>query len=510
MTLSLHAKRGARTAIASAFGLALVACGSAPSVMPATTTVGPERASGQSHLMDKTFAGQNACNPKNHDRPFVVEWDATDSAQFESLAGSDVVFVRYEGCKLQVIDSCKNDSVKGTLGSYRPVVWTSGSVEKVDIADEGELVAKLPLGVASLGGRVSSGEKFHMEYFVSGTRTATRAAAYKADLAKVPGCRGVTHFVYAYALGAFALGSAKNISGEIKGSLWGAEAGVAKKHTTAAEKNGGLLSSCRGVSAKEVETCKAPIRLTLREIDDAENPDAVASRAPETATAANLAGRVNDRMNLNEKAQEHFNSAKVKLGAHDGLGCIVELDKADQADPRPNVVSTSPTSWGATTRAQCLMLSGRCSAGKELQRKTSENHATPGFSSPEVVDKLVESLVAQSCSGNDGTDRDRLLYALARLQEGTASKKDAAFCKKHYDTATALLPKVPPADDQDYVVKGGAMSIRENASRCSAKAGDCAQAWAAYRDASSRLMKANYDYTGEFKRLFSTCASAAP
>ena len=54
------------------------------------------------------------------------------------------------------------------------------------------------------------------------------------------------------------------------------------------------------------------------------------------------------------------------------------------------------------------------------------------------------------------------------------------------------------------------MSIRENASRCSAKAGDCAQAWAAYRDASSRLMKANYDYTGEFKRLFSTCASAAP
>lgn len=29
-------------------------------------------------LMDQTFAGQNACNPKNHDRPFIINWDATD------------------------------------------------------------------------------------------------------------------------------------------------------------------------------------------------------------------------------------------------------------------------------------------------------------------------------------------------------------------------------------------------------------------------------------------------
>ncbi|HRG97324.1 MAG TPA: hypothetical protein PLR99_13815 [Polyangiaceae bacterium] len=486
--------------------LAVAACGGAPT-LPAT---GPDRASGQSSLMDKTVAGQNAagCDPKSHDRPFIVEWDATDSSQFESLASSDVVFVKYEGCKLQVIDSCKNDSVKGTFGAYKPVTWTSGSIEKVDIGSEVELHAKLPLGTATLGGRVSAGEKFHMEYFVAGTRNATRPAAYRADLAKVPGCRGVTHFVYAYALGAFALGSTKNIKGEITGSVWGAEAGAAKQQTSAAEKKGGVLASCRGESAKEVETCKAPIRLTLREIEDGENPDAVAAKAPETPSAANLAGKVDQRINLNEKAQEHYTSAMRKMDAGDGHGCIAELDKSDQADPRPNMASTSPASWGAGTRAQCLMLSGRCAAGKALMRKVQENHMST-TTGPEVIDMMVESIVEQRCSGNDGTERDRFVYAVKHLQEGTITKRDPGFCKKHYDTAKALFPKMTPRDEQDHKVKGAAMSIREYASTCFTKAGDCAQGWAAYRDSSQNLMKATYDYKAEFKRRFATCASAA-
>lgn len=129
-----------------------------------------------------------------------------------------------------------------------------------------------------------------------------------------------------------------------------------------------MLSSCRGDSAKEIQTCKAPDRLTLRELEEGENPDAAAARAPETPAAANLAGRVDQRINLNEKAQEHYNAALQKLNAGDGRGCIAELDKSDVADPRPNMVSAA-ASWGAGTRAQCLMLSGgappaRCSCAR--------------------------------------------------------------------------------------------------------------------------------------------------
>ena len=95
--------------------------------------------------MGSTFAGKNACNAKNHERPFTVEWDGTDASSFESRAENDVVFVHYEGCSLQIIDTCTSDSVRGSLGSYLPVDWTSGAVEKIDIANESDLYAKLPL-----------------------------------------------------------------------------------------------------------------------------------------------------------------------------------------------------------------------------------------------------------------------------------------------------------------------------------------------------------------------------
>ena len=88
------------------------ACGSVPK---ATQT----RESGQSGLMDESFAGKNACNPDNAERPFIIEWDATDMSSFESYAANDVVLVRYEGCNLKILDECRNDSIRGSQGAYK-------------------------------------------------------------------------------------------------------------------------------------------------------------------------------------------------------------------------------------------------------------------------------------------------------------------------------------------------------------------------------------------------------
>ena len=295
--------------------LVLVACGGA--TMPAASP----RESGQSGLVDKTFAGKNKCNPKSHDRPFVVEWDATDMSSFEAKAATDVVFVRYEGCELRVLD-CADDSLHGSVGSYGPVEWTSGAVEKVDIADEGELFAKLPLGAASLGGRVSSGEKFHMEYYVSGTRKATRPEVYQKDLAKLPRCKGATHFVYAYNLGAFALGSEKTTRASAGATVWGMGAGATKTSLDSAEKKGGVLTSCTGESAKEIASCKVPVRLTLREVAEGGDPQAAAETAQETPAAANLAGKIQRKLDQNERARGYWEAAQVKLRARDGKGCL--------------------------------------------------------------------------------------------------------------------------------------------------------------------------------------------
>src|SRR4051794_40248393 len=78
----------------------------------------------QSRAMASTTAGQNKCGAKNHNRPFVIEWDATDTSSFEARAKTDVIFVKYDGCELRVLEGCVNDSARGSFGSYRQPEWT--------------------------------------------------------------------------------------------------------------------------------------------------------------------------------------------------------------------------------------------------------------------------------------------------------------------------------------------------------------------------------------------------
>jgi hypothetical protein len=452
--------------------------------------------------MDSSFAGANKCNPKNHERPFVIEWDATDMSQFEALSGNDVVFVKYEGCDLKIIDSCKDDSVKGSLGAYKPIDWTSGSVEKIDVKNEGELYAKLPLGVATLGARVSAGETFLMEYFVAGTRTATRPAAYKSDLAKRPGCKGVTHFVYSYNLGAFALGSTKNISGSAGGTVWGAGAGGSSKYASAAEKKGGLLASCRGESAKEIATCKTPIRLTLREIEDGENPDAIAGRAPESPSAANLAGKLDAKLQLGEKALEHWDSAGKKAIARDGKGCLAELDAKDQADPRPANASTNPNASAFVhLRARCLMLSGQCEAGKQLSRKA---YMGMGYTN-ENVDLVVDTDVANYCEGKLAP-RDRFLKVQQELRDGGQTKKSKAYCKERHEELARTWSSVEPRGEDDAKMKAAkTISPELLGAQCYARAEECREAWALFTKQQNAIISVPM-----FKGQTTGCANFTP
>jgi hypothetical protein len=437
----------------------------------------------------KTFAGKNKCNPKSADRPFILEWDATDRSSLEARAANDVLFVRYEGCDLKVIEGCVNDSVRGAFGAYRPVEWTSGALETVDINDTGELYTKLPLGAATLEARVESGEKFHMEYFVSGTRTATREAIYRADLTKVPGCREATHFVYGYNLGAFAIGAQSNIKGSVDGtSVYGFGGNVNRASTSKVDKQGGVLASCRGQTARETDTCKVPIRLTLREIRDGENPDAMAARAPETDAARNLAGKLQASTDRERKAQSYADSAQKKWLARDGAGCVADLDQHDVLDPRPQNLSTSGTL--ATMRAQCLMLAGQCATGKALAKRAYEK-TMGGQLDGSGIDRMVESTAAQNCQGGTMTARDRLLKAKADLERGANLKTtDVASCMAAYQAIKQLLPQVPPADASDSQVKMAGMYLRGNTVACLARAGDCNAAWAIYQKEPSPFMPA--------------------
>lgn len=446
--------------------------------------MGPDRASGQSGLMGGTFAGKNKCDPKSHDRPFVIEWDATDMSQFEAVSANDIVFVKYEGCDLKVIDSCRNDSIRGQLGSYRAVDWTSGSVERIDIRDEGELYAKLPLGASTLAPRVSGGETFAMEYFVAGTRTATRPSQHRGDIAKMRGCAGVTHFVYAYNLGAFALGSTKRRESEVQVSAGAIGGGASSKFASSAEKKGGKLDACRGDSATEVAGCKTPIRLTLRPIEDGASDDTLAGSAAESPEAKNLAGKIQRERTASDQADQLLESANEKALHKDGAGCMSDLDAHDKLAGASAKLSTTPGAKAAYARVRCLMLTGTCDAGRELSRKNLEKMGSPAKS----IDMMVESEVVSSCTNESAMKpRELLIRAVKQLRDGSyaTEKGDPKACRAAYDTIQKLKGSVDlRGGDPDLLMLP--TTLAERAHECFARAGDCAGAARVYREQSRR------------------------
>lgn len=466
--------RPARCLVAlAATSLLVAACGG-----PALPSGGPSK------LADKTFAGQNKCNPKSADRPFIIEWDATDQSSFQSYAASDVVFVRYEGCELKPMDGCRDDSAKGSFGAYKPVEFTSGGVETIDIHDEGELYAKLPLGAATLGGRVQSGEKFHMEYYVSGTRTATRDAIYRGALAKNPKCAGATHFVYAYNLGAFGIAATSSLKGEVHGSYLGFGAGGSKATETVAEKKGGELSACKGESAKEVEACKVPIRLTLRELTPGDDPALAAGKGPESDAALNATGQLRATSEAEKRALALAESASTKRQSGDGKSCLADLDQHDALDPRPGGLSTNPGAVkNAMLRAECLMLAGQCPAGKTLYAR-SLSVAKAGEFGPERLEQVAEAVASKTCRGGGGSDRDKLLAAMSTLRDGGLGlqTKTLAECQAAFDTFMRLHTTVKPRDASDSLLPAKPLTaMGMPGPACFAKAGDCAGAFKAYK-----------------------------
>jgi len=455
----------------AALGSILVACGGAVALPP---TEAP-RASGQSALMGQTLAGAGGCDAKTHERPFVVEWDGTDISSFQARTSSDVVFVRYEGCELRVLEGCRPE-IPHDFGTYRPVDWTTGALESIDIATEGELYAKLPLGAATLGGRVHAGERFRMEYYVSGTVSATREEVTRAELVKVPACKGATHFVYGYNLGAFALGSTRDTKAEVNGSLYGFGAGGGTAASRKAEKRAGELSRCKGESMKEVMECKAPIRLTLRAISDAEDPKLRAARAPETPAALSLAAGLKAETEREKEAAARYADATRKMLSGDGKSCLADLDRHDVLDPRPDGLTTNPRAQTAGLRAQCIMLSGQCDAGKQLMRKVQEVYMQN--MPPSVIDSAVAQIAAEKCQGGARSPRDELLNAWQKLQLGG---KSVAECDAAYATLKRLRPVVRPTDESDTMVTQITKFPSDTISSCYVRNDDCKKAWEVFK-----------------------------
>jgi tetratricopeptide (TPR) repeat protein len=227
------------------------------------------------------------------------------------------------------------------------------------------------------------------------------------------------------------------------------------------------------------------VRLTLREISDDESADTKDSAAPETPSAANLAGRLKASTDKEKKAAEHADAARIKMNSRDGAGCIAELDIHDKMDARPGGLSTNSASAYAMTRGQCLMLAGDCKSGKDVYRKALEKSAGANMDASQL-DRAVDAWAGMNCQGSNLSGRERIMRASMALNQGLMSKKDPAFCNEHIKTLRDTILTTPPKDEDDRDILNAPDSLNNIGVMCLAKSGDCAGAFRLYQELMKR------------------------
>lgn len=415
------------------------------SVVASTVACGgggvPPTMAGRQGMLSQTAVAQKCEEAaKGHDRPFVVEWDATDLASFEAKAARDTIFVKYEGCKLVVLDRCSDGVVSGKLGSYGTPQFTTGTVQGFEIKNEGELYAKLPLGAANLSGRVQAGESLALKYFVSGVAQNTRDAIYTSDVKANPGCAGATHFVWAYNLGAFELASAANSSAEVEASGPMAAGGGKKSHEEKAVSSGGKLASCE---TQDQRACRVPIRLALRTITAGENPLSQAAPAKPDAPAGPGAD------SPEAQAKQLLKEAIRKYDQGDGVGALELANRAMGFDPRlkneydEEVGPQDDRRPGFMEfRARAVMLSGKCDDGRKDFRAVLATRDRKHEKTDFFLDREVEKVANEVCSSATATvPRDFITRAYRELK-AAAKVKDGPRCKALAAGVTERRPKL--------------------------------------------------------------------
>ncbi len=392
-----------------------------------------------SKMLDKTAVGKNRCDAGDANfAPFVVEWDATDLSTFEAKAARDVVFVRYKDCQIELLYSCSDNGIPGRYGRYQEPTFTSGTVESIEIKNEDELYAKLPLGAVSFGANVKMGEALELQYFVSGVVTSTRNSISRAALQDNPRCEGATHFVSAYNLGAFQLMAYKGATGQA--GLEVKTAGGGARSTSESEnlKQGGALESCETQSQRK---CRVPIRLVLQTIDEA-SQDLDAS-APVAAPSAPAVTNYEDRPESRARALR--DTARKKEAAGDGQGCLDDLERADRLDP-----SGGGDKSLAYTRGLCMMRAGQCDEGKAMMRDYLAALDDKHRKTDKQLDKQVESMARGKCNLAQQKDVEgkvtRIYTAIGEAQ----GKGNAEACIAMAREGEALAARVPKQDVQKF------------------------------------------------------------
>ena len=209
--------------------------------------------------MAEAPAGQARCTgAASQSSPIITEWPASEKSRLEALLVQGAVAVAYSGCTLRVLPRCQ---VGG--GGY---VWqrTTPASDYLEISDEQELYAKLPLGAAQLEGELKRTGQLSVHTVVAGMLRLPGAEAVQVP--QEGECAQATHVVEALSVGAFTLstGSGGSVGAGVGviavGTLGGSTGGSDRVVRAAGD------SQMCGAGTHEAPHphCRSPLQVFLR------------------------------------------------------------------------------------------------------------------------------------------------------------------------------------------------------------------------------------------------------
>ncbi len=204
-------------------------------------------------LRDQTKCGVT----KSQSEPLIVEWPSAERAELEALSRKGVVVVAYAGCEMRVLPRCR------APGGYEYTA-TTRKRDLVTITDADELYANVPVGAASLEGKLASSGQLNVAMTIVGRYESSRAFVGVHELHGE--CEGATHVVAGLTSGSFRFfaGASAEAGGGV--GAFGAGAGAKTKATSELLARDGDEASCAkstSVDAAPPDGCGGILRIEV-------------------------------------------------------------------------------------------------------------------------------------------------------------------------------------------------------------------------------------------------------
>ena len=201
---------------------------------------------------------QSTCKvQKSQSNPLIVEWPSAERASLEARARQGLVVVRYDGCELQLLTRC---TAPGAY-NYAPV---SPKKDSLRIRNEDELWASMPIGAATLEGKLRNGDELGVNMTLVGTYQSDRVDVKANELQGI--CDGATHIIGGLSVGAFEFFAAASGSTGGGASVAGLGAGSTSTSSQEVIATDGRSDACERSSSKDVEPpdgCGALLRIEV-------------------------------------------------------------------------------------------------------------------------------------------------------------------------------------------------------------------------------------------------------